>query len=227
VKFENTSQIYKDIEETSIIMDILSIEFTIYGNLFKYIDIIGFTPVLEDNIEKNVSVKKEKKDLIKTLQFHSYEKIKTVNKKNKNQVMYVFLVIDSALVSKTLEFKKLLNTIPDKKAHLVIVSKDGIKTPIMKFLLKYTKKKLLVKNLLYVNFKVDVRKNVMVPLHELCTLEETKKAIKDNKKTSLQDFPKIKHSDSQVLWVGGLPGQLIKVVRRDVTGEVLYYRVIV
>jgi DNA-directed RNA polymerase subunit H (RpoH/RPB5) len=227
VKFENTTQIYNEIEVSLIIMDIRSIEFTIYGNLFEYIDIVGFTPVLEDNDEKNVSVKKEKKDLIKTLQFYSYVKIKAVNKKDKNDVMYVFLVSDGTLVSKSLEFKKLLNTIPDNKAHLVIVSKGGIKTPIKKFLLKYTKKKLLVKNLLYANFKVDVRKNVMVPLHKLCTLEETKKAMKDNKIETLMQFPKIKHTDPQVLWVNGLPGQLIKVVRRDVTGEVLYYRVIV
>lgn len=228
MKIENTPQIYNNIEETSIIkMDIRSIEFTIYNNLFKYIDIIGFTPVLEDNGEKNVDVKKEKKDLIKTLQFYSYVKIKAVNKKDKDDVMYVFLVSDSTLVSKSLEFKKLLNTIPDKKAHLVIVSKDGIKTPVKKFLLKYTKKMLLVKNLLYANFKVDVRNNVIVPLHKLCTWEETKKVMHDNKIETLMQFPKIKHTDPQVLWVGGQPGQLIKVVRRDVTGEVLYYRVIV
>jgi DNA-directed RNA polymerase subunit H (RpoH/RPB5) len=58
-------------------------------------------------------------------------------------------------------------------------------------------------------------------------LEETKKAMKDNKIETLMQFPKIKHADPQVLWVGGQPGQLIKAVRRDVTGEVLYYRVIV
>lgn len=207
-------------------MDIRSIEFTIYGNLFKYIDIIGFTPVLENSGDENVGVKKEKKDLIKTLQFYSYVKIKAVDKKNKNVVMYVFLVSDSTFVSKSLEFKKLLNTIPDKKAHLVVVSKDGIKTPVKKFLLKYKKKTLWVKNLLYANFKVDVRNNVMVPLHKLCTFEETEKAMKDNKIETLMQFPKIKHEDPQVLWVGGQPGQLIKVVRRDVTGEVLYYRVI-
>lgn len=208
-------------------MDILSIEYTIYDNLFEYIDIIGFKPVLGDNDEKDATVKKEKKDLIKTLQFYSYVKIKALNKEDSNVVMYVFLISDSIFVSKSLEFKKLLNTIPEKKAHLVIVSKGGIKTPVKKFLAKYTKKTLLVKNLLYVNFKVDVRKNVMVPLHKLCTLEETKKAMKDNKIENLNEFPKIKSFDPQVLWLGGEPGRLIKVVRRDVTGEVLYYRVIV
>ena len=141
--------------------------------------------------------------------------------------MYVFLISDSTLVSKSLEFKKLLNNIPDKKAHLVIVSKEGIKTPVKKFLEKYNKKKLTIKNLLYVNFKVDVRKNVMVPLHILCTLEETKKVMEDNKIDSIMLLPKIKHDDPQVLWTGGKPGEMIKIIRRDLTGEVLYYRVIV
>lgn len=205
-------------------MDIRSIEYTIYNNLFKYIDIIGFTPVSDSDDDV---VKKEKKDLIKTLQFYSYVKIKAAHKKNKDVLMYVFLIRDSNFVSKSLEFKKLLNKIPVEEAHLVIVSKEGIKTTIKKFLAKYTKKKLHVKNLLYAHFKVDIRKNIMVPLHKLCTLEETKKIMEDNKIDNLNQFPKIKSVDPQVLWTGGKPGQLMKIVRRDVTGEVLYYRVII
>jgi DNA-directed RNA polymerase subunit H (RpoH/RPB5) len=207
-------------------MDIRSIEYTIYINLLKWTDIIGFRPVLEENSDNNI-IKKEKTDLIKTLQFYSYVKIKAVHKENNNSIMYIFLVSDSALVSKSLEFKKLLNTIPEKEAQLVIVSKDGIKTPVKKFMSKYTKKKLTVKNLLYANFKVDVRDNIMVPAHSLCTLEETQKVMKDNKIENLAQFPQIKKSDPQVLWVGGKPGQLVKIIRKDVTGEVLYYRIIV
>ena len=208
-------------------MNIRSTEYTIYNNLFKYIDIIGFEPVLEEDNGKDTAVKKEKEDLIKTLQFYSYIKIKALNKDDPNDIMYVFLISDSTTVSKSMEFKKILNTIPDKKAHLVIVSKDGLKTPVKKFLAKYTKKTLFVRDLLYANFKVDVRQNALVPLHILCTLEETKKIMNDNKVENLHEFPKIKHDDPQVLWVGGKPGQLIKVIRRDKTGEVLYYRIIV
>ena len=190
-------------------MDIRSIEYTIYGNLFKYIDIVGFTPI-SDNGDP---IKKEKKDLIKTLQFYSYIKIKAVGKENKDNLLYVFLVSDNSLVSKSLEFKKLLNNIPEKDAQVVIVSKEGIKTPVKKFMLKYEKKKLIIKNLLYVHFKVDIRNNIMVPVHKLCTKEETQKIMKDNNIDNITQFPKIKRVDPQVLWAGGQPGQLMKVIR--------------
>jgi DNA-directed RNA polymerase subunit H (RpoH/RPB5) len=208
-------------------MDIRLIEFTIYNNLFKYIDIIGFKPVHGDGDDDDNDIIKSKKELIKILQFYSYINIKAVNKDDENEFMYIFLVRDNSIVSKSMEFKKLLNTIPMKKAHLVIVSKDGIKTPVKKFMMKYTKKKLMVKNLLYAHFKVDIRNNIMVPIHILCTLEETEKVMNDNKIVAITQFPKIKSTDPQVLWVGGKPGQLIKIIRRDVIGEVLYYRVIV
>jgi DNA-directed RNA polymerase subunit H (RpoH/RPB5) len=229
-KFEKSISKYKRYYYTrrynklNIAMDIRSIEYTIYGNLLKWADIIGYRYVGEENED---GIKKEKKDLIKTLQFYSYIKIKTVAKENEKEIMYIFLISDSVLVSKSLEFKKLLNTIPDKEAHVVIVSREGIKTPVKKFMNNYTKKNIKIKNLLYSNFKVDVRDNIMVPAHILCTIDETKKAMEDNKIESLIHFPKIKLTDPQVLWVGGKPGQLIKIIRKDVTGETLYYRVIV
>jgi DNA-directed RNA polymerase subunit H (RpoH/RPB5) len=208
-------------------MDIRSIEYTIYKNLFKYIDIIGFVPVINNSDSNDMIIIKEKKDLIKTLQFYSYVKIKAVCKKNKKDIMYIFLISDNSIVSKSIEFKQLLNTIPENEIQLVIVSRYGIKTVVKKFLSKYSKKKLLIKNLLYNHFKIDIRTNIMVPLHILCTLDETKQIMIDNNIEFLTQFPKIKSIDPQVLWVGGRSGQLMKIIRRDVTGEVLYYRIII
>lgn len=207
-------------------MDVRSIEYTIYCNLFKYIDIIGYKPIKDLN-SKNKTIKHDKKELIKILQFYSYVRIKNVKKDSPDELMYVFLVSDSAFTSKSIEFKKLLNTIPDKKASIVIVSRVGLKTVVKKFLKSYKDKTLYVRDLLYEHFKVDIRTNVMVPKHVLCTPEETKKVMIDNKIDNIYSFPKIRQNDPQVLWIGGRPKQLIKIVRRDVTGEVLYYRVII
>ena len=200
-----------------------SIEYRIYDNLFKYIDILGYEPIIDDNGE----FKKQKKEFMKTLQFYYYVRIRATKKDDINDVMYVLLIGDGNLISKSPEFKKILNNIPESKATIVLVSKDGLKTPIKKFLMSYTKKTLYVKNLLYDNFKVDARENVMVPIHKLCTKTETKKIMDDNKIDNIQLFPKIRSNDTQVLWLGGKSGQLIKIIRRDVTGEVLYYRVII
>jgi DNA-directed RNA polymerase subunit H (RpoH/RPB5) len=203
-------------------MDVHSVECIIYDNIFKFIDVIEFKPVSDDGGEH---IKKSKSDLIKTLQFYSYIKIKAIG--GQGEIMYVLLISDSILVSKSLEFKKILNNIPEKEVQLVVISKEGLKTTVKKFLIRYAKKKLFIRNLLYAHFKVDVRENIMVPKHEICNAEETKQIMSDNKIERLAYFPKIKNSDPQVLWAGGKVGQLIKIIRTDTTGEVIYYRIIV
>ena len=206
-------------------MNITSVKYSIYKNLFKYLKIIGFTPVTD----AKKPVVQEKSDFIKTLQFYDYVKIKAVRsgEKKKKETMYVFLVSDMSLVSRSVDFKKMLNVISEKETHLVIVSKKGIKTPVKKFLSKYTSKKLYVKDLLYENFKIDIRKNIMVPKHILCTPSETKAILHHEKLTSTSQLPKIRISDPQVLWVGGAVGDVIKIVRYGKRGEVPYYRVVV
>lgn len=201
-------------------MDIRSIEYTIYNNLFEYLNIIKFQPLDDEEGKK----RKDKGDFIKTLQFYSYVKIKAVNAAG--DIMYVFLLSDNSFVTKSMEFKKLLNTIPERVVQLVIISSEGIKTPVKKFLTKYDKKKLSIKDLRYDHFKIDPRKNSLVPLHRLCTDDETRKVMQDNKVDNLSMFPIIRKSDPQVLWSGGNVGQLVKIIRHTVVGEVLYYRVI-
>lgn len=206
-------------------MNVLSVEYTIYNNLFKYLDIIKFVPEADRGEKEGSNGRKDKNDFIKTLQFYSYVKVRAKNKEG--EILYVFLLGDNKFVSKSLELKKLLNTIPEKDVHLIIISEYGIKTPVKKFLLKYDKKKLRIKDLKYNHFKVDPRNNVLVPKHYVCTEEETRKAMYDNKINDINMFPKIRKTDAQVIWSGGTVGQLIRIERNTVVGKVLYYRVIV
>jgi DNA-directed RNA polymerase subunit H (RpoH/RPB5) len=194
-----------------------STEFNIYNNLLKYIDIIKFKP--DDKKINN------KKDFIKTLQFHSYIKIKA--KDEKNNVLYAFLLEDDRFVSKSIEFKRLLNTVQEKKVDILIISKGGIKTTVMKFINSYSRKNIRIKDLRYAHFKMDPRKNILVPKHHLCTEEETRKIMEDNNIEDINMFPKIKKTDVQVLWLGGSAGQLVKIKRNTVIGFESYYRVIV
>ena len=194
-----------------------STEFNIYNNLLKYIDIIKFKP--DDKKINN------KKDFIKTLQFHSYIKIKA--KDEKNNVLYAFLLEDDRFVSKSIEFKRLLNTVQEKKVDILIISKGGIKTTVMKFINSYSRKNIRIKDLRYAHFKMDPRKNILVPKHHLCTEEETRKIMDDNNIEDINMFPKIKKTDVQVLWLGGSAGQLVKIKRNTVIGFESYYRVIV
>lgn len=193
------------------------VEYTIYNNLFKYLEIIKFHHI--DN------KRRDKKDFIKTLQFYSYVFVKAKN--DNDETLYAFIVNNNVLLSKSIEFKKLLNIIQEKEVHLVIISADGLKTPVKKFLSKYTKKKMHIKDLRYDHFKMDPRKNILVPKHIICTEEETRKIMNDNKIDHVGLFPKIKSTDVQVLWSGGNVGQLIKIERNTTVGKILYYRAII
>ena len=203
-------------------MSTSSVEYVIYNNLFTYLDVVKFKPFCD---EDKSAVKKNESEFTKTLQFYSYVNVKAKN--NKGDILYAFILGDGKFGSKSAEFKKILNVIREKKVHLITISRGGIKTTVKKFLLKYSKKKLIFKDLCFNNFKIDPRKNVMVPKHTLCTKEEMKRVMHDNRITDSAQFPRIHRSDPQVLWTGGEVGELIKIERPSVTGIVLYYRIIV
>ena len=193
-------------------------EYTIYRNILVYLDVIKFEPTVE---ARNTT----EDAFIKTLQFYAYVSVKAVNAAGES--LYVFLLGDVGFSSKSMEFKKLLNTVQETEAHLLIVSEEGLKTPVKKFLMKYKRKTLHIKDHLYVNFKVDPRRNVMVPRHTICSDDEARKILTENKVESPANLPRIRHTDPQVLWAGGHPGQIVRIERKSDIGEEMYYRLIV
>lgn len=206
------------------------IEHNVYTNILAYLDILGFTPINDQNVKEekeSLYTVKSKADIVKTLQFYSYVRVKASHK-DTGKIMYTYIIRDNSMVSKSTVFKNnILNTISEKDVLLTIVSREGIKTNVLKFVKSYKGKKIILKDFKYDMFKIDLRDNVMVPKHELCTSSEKKKIMSDNFIMSDTKFPLISKNDPQVMWLGGEPGQLIRITRNDTTGPVLYYRIIV
>jgi DNA-directed RNA polymerase subunit H (RpoH/RPB5) len=210
------------------------IEFKIYNNILTYLNIIKYDPVPDqisgsptDEKDSKGYVIKTKDEIVKTLQFYSYVRIKSKHR-DTGKLMYVYIVRDNSIVSKSTEFKShILNTISEKDVGITVVSKNGIKTQVLKFISNYQNKTVYIRNFKYTLFKDDLRNNVMVPRHDLCTDAEKKKIMSDNFIFSETNFPTISKNDAQVLWLGGEVGQLVKIVRSDVTGTVCYYRMII
>ena len=74
--------------------------------------------------------------------------------------------------------------------------------------------------------EVDVSKHELVPKHEIISAKEKEELIK--KYGSLKNFPRIYSTDPQVKLLNAKPGDVIKITRHnDVTGESIYYRVVV
>ena len=191
------------------------VKYTVYKNLHKYVSVIGYET--KDDI-------KPKEDFNKTMQFHSHIIIRATKTEEK---LYIFLLDEDGFSGKSAEFNKLINIIPEKQADIIMVTHKHVGTSVKKFLDNYSKKKITVKNLLYDHFKSDLRNNVMVPKHTLCTQEEVDRVMQECHMESLSSFPSIRKDDPQVLWVNGTVGQVIKCERHMNTGVELYYRVII
>lgn len=79
----------------------------------------------------------------------------------------------------------------------------------------------------YSNFIIDITKHILVPSYNILTKSQENKLLNDLniKKGKL---PKIKKSDPMVIWSNGNAGDIMKFIRKEeVTGESIYYRVIV
>jgi len=191
-----------------------TIEYSVYSNLYTYLKVIGFTPV---------EAIKTRSDFVNTVQFYSHIKIKALKDK---LPLYIFLAVDEKYTSRSAECVRLLNMVEEKEARVIIVGRNDIKPSVKKAIHKYTKKKIDVFTYTFTPFKVDPRQCSMVPVHKLCTDEETKQILLDNH-ISLNQLPKIKKADPQVIWVGGSVGQVVKIIRNNVTSMDVYYRVII
>jgi DNA-directed RNA polymerase subunit H (RpoH/RPB5) len=195
------------------------VEYLVYCNLFKYLEIIKYCPVDDTDGEQMEETK-----LMETLHLSSYIKIKAEHE-TKGDILYIFLISDPTITEKTAEFKKLLNTISEQNSSVIIVSKNGIKANVAKWLSTYDKKVIRsFTEFKFVSFKMDPRNSVMVSKHTVCTDKEVKQIMDDNKIDDLLKFQKILSSDPQVLWAGGRAGDLIRIDRQTVSGPAVVYR---
>lgn len=192
------------------------IEYTMYENLFRYMNIIQFV-----HQEHDVMTKEE---FIKTIQFHTHIKIRSNNEDN--DVLYVILICDSGVATRATEFKKILNSVKEDDAMIVIVSQQGLGTSVKKYISHHVKK-LRIKDLTFNHFKINPRDSVLVPKHTICTHQEKEQVMADNFITDDSQFPVILSTDTQVIWTGGEVGQLMKIERLTTIGTAIYYRIIV
>lgn len=67
---------------------------------------------------------------------------------------------------------------------------------------------------------------MLVPEHIVLN-EDQKKKVLEKYDTKLSSFPKIFESDPALVGLGAQSGDLIKIKRKDLTGNYDYYRVVV
>lgn len=190
-------------------------EYAVFTNIKKYLTKTGYT--IADNDVKG------KESFGKYMLYSKWVSLKAVN--DRKEVKYVFLLSKHGVITKSSDFNTILSNIKEKKVTALIISPKPLKTPIRKNLKKYGAKGIKVRNLTYMNFVCDPTENVYVPKHVVCSEEEKKAKLRDSR-TSALCIPLISPNDPQVIWLDAKPGQLIKILRNDIIGPSVYYRIV-
>ncbi len=68
--------------------------------------------------------------------------------------------------------------------------------------------------------------NLLIPKHEILPKDKEDEALASFGATKV-NLPKMRASDPQAKKLGAKPGDVIKISRKDQTGENLYYRLVV
>lgn len=187
-----------------------------------YLNILNYLHKREAKIEfKSADTLKE---ISKNMQFQSHVYIKT--RYPSGEIMYVFLLSKKNTVSKSGDFKKILSVVKEKNVKVMVVSPNGLKPMIKKFLKSYKGKQFNVLDIMYKYFVVDPTRNVFVKRHEICSEAEKKRALYDNRVKG-KNMPRILKTDPQVMMLDGEVGQLVKIYRTDPVCPSVYYRMIV
>jgi DNA-directed RNA polymerase subunit H (RpoH/RPB5) len=126
--------------------------------------------------------------------------------KNSKQIMS-FLTFASEFYSKSDGLKKIMQKIPDKKIDVIIITTEPIKKSLYKKLNNYQH----VKFFNYPNhiFNCEISKATFCAKHTIID----KKEIEELKNFYLEPtmLNKIKSSDPQCIWIGAVPGDVIRI----------------
>jgi DNA-directed RNA polymerase subunit H (RpoH/RPB5) len=144
--------------------------------------------------------------------------------------VFIFMIMpDSKYSSTSPVFRKLLTLIPtDKKetADILFISSDPFSNHLIKVIddERHNYPKIYIEHYTYEKFSIEIPKCDSVPHHEIVPDADAKEILKWCYKKKY-DMPKILVSDTPVVWIGGKPGDLIKIDRiSETTGKYIVYR---
>lgn len=164
---------------------------------------------------KVTSKEMDQKEFINEINMRSFCVIDGENEARQHdpRIRVVIVAQGSKYDNKTEDFKSLYiaNTKESDRHMMFVFMGDRISPHIQKFL-HPTGSEFYMYNM----FLFEVPAHVSVPRHEIMDEVEVEKFC-DINCTDRKKFPAIKSTDPQVVWIGGKPGQVIKIMRESDT----------
>lgn len=198
----------------------------VYKNILemtKYRNIEITTPILEEN------------NLSKSLSFMKYiqmDGIRKYPKTDKKVVIMLFAPSSSYSEGRPL-FEKLFNHIIYKGKKIISEEIEVMfisEKPLSNNIIKFIKEQLASHNKLHIEyhtydpFKINIIHQESIVSHTIMDKDEANQVLNYFYKTS-DKLPIISVNDPPIIWIGGKPGDIIKIDRiSETTGESVGYR---
>ena len=168
-----------------------------------------------------------------TTEFSHFEKI-VIQATRGDRKLYIFITSPgSKFATRLPEFKKMIHEVPEaefkKGPEILIISENNLTNYIMTEIKqrRYDYKDLYIEMHDYSIFVTLPEKNVNIQHHEIVPEDELREFLQTHHR-SKRDLPKIFASDTPVVWLGGRPGDVIKVLRiSETVGEAPAYRIVI
>jgi DNA-directed RNA polymerase subunit H (RpoH/RPB5) len=138
--------------------------------------------------------------------------------------IYLFK-IESRHISNTVNFNKILDKYDSKNPiKIIMITKDELNSYRRKSINQHNLK---VNNYLHKDFNIEKSKGSLCSKHVILTEEEAQVALYSNM-IEKESLPKISELDPQIIWIGGQPGDIIKITPySEITGFSVVYRLVI
>jgi len=144
--------------------------------------------------------------------------------KNTKVDIYLFK-IESRHISNTVNFNKILDKYDGKTPlNIIMITKEELNSYRRKSINQHNLK---VNNYLHKDFNIEKSKGSLCSKHVILSDKESQTALYSNM-IEKESLPKISELDPQIIWIGGQPGDIIKITPySEITGFSIVYRLVV
>lgn len=170
---------------------------------------------------KSIEEQYSEKDFNSDMRLKGYVYIYGIDKIDINNII-VLTNESSNIPNHKDELVKILNNI-DTSSHIILVSHKEMTTVNRAYA---RNNGWSIESHTYVRFKVDMTKVRGVPPHFILDQKDSIAVLESNYKEKI-DMPKILRTDTQVIWLGAKPDDIIKIIRlSESTGESVIYKIV-
>ena len=141
-------------------------------------------------------------------------------------IAFYITAINSGITRTIIEFKKLMNKVPNNIKHIYIISEKEFSQQVYNVISSLYSQHIVMK-LNNTMFETERPKHMLVSKHEILTRDEYDNLIKYSTIVNPLNLPKIRLDDTQCIWIGAESGDIIKITRRTIIGESTNYRVVI